>query len=160
VSLLIEWCGFLGAWLLVAGPVYQASLELADEEFERSDMERALDTTPAPPAISRWWLLLPPVGYALHVRRRRRWRHTLIGVLTRSELERLLHFGETATAWLFVASGASLLAIKETWSLREAYEWPTAAFVAIVVVMVLACVANTFTRVRRRQALLDRAPRD
>ncbi len=32
---LIAWAGFLGAWLLVAGPVYQAALELRQvQEWE------------------------------------------------------------------------------------------------------------------------------
>jgi hypothetical protein len=26
----IAWCGFVGAWLLVAGPIYQAALELPE----------------------------------------------------------------------------------------------------------------------------------
>jgi hypothetical protein len=160
VSHAIDWCGFAGAWLLVAGPVYQAAIELSDEEFERSDMQRALDTTPAPEPISTWWLLLPPVAYALHVRRRRRWRRALVGVLTRGELERLVHFSETATAWLFVASGAALLAVKETWALHDAYAWPPAAFIAVVVTMVIACVANTTVRFRRRQAILEQARPD
>jgi hypothetical protein len=160
MSDVIEWCGFLGAWLLVGGPVYQAAIELSDEEFQRTDMERALDTTPAPPRISRWWLLLPPAAYALNLRRRRAWHRALIGVLTRSELERLMHFSETATAWLFVAAGASLIAIKETWDLHAAYDWSTAAFIAIVVAMAIVCIANTILRVQRRQAILGQARPD
>jgi hypothetical protein len=143
--------------LLVAGPVYQAAIELADEEFERADVERALVKTSAPRRIPTWWLLLPPVALALHLRRGHSWRRALTGVLTRRELERLMHFAETATAWLFVAAGAFLIAVKETWDLREAYDWSTATFTAIVVVMVLACIGNTVIRVRRRQAILAQA---
>jgi hypothetical protein len=123
-------------------------------------MQRAFETTPAPPPVSTWWLLLPPAAYALHLRRRRTWRPALIGTLTRTELERLLHYSETATAWLFVGSGAFLIAIKETWDLHHAYEWSTIAFIVLVLVMVIACVANTVTRVQRRQAILDQARPD
>ena len=152
----IAWCGFLGAWLLVAGPIYQAALELAGEEFERSDLERARDLTPAPPPVSRWWLLLPPVAFLLHRRRHHQQRDALMDVLTRAQLEQLMHFSEVATAWLFVACGASLIAVKETWELHETYEWSVGVFVALVVVMIIVCAANTALRVQRREDILAR----
>jgi hypothetical protein len=31
----IAWAGFLGAWLLVAGPLYQGALELREEDVDR-----------------------------------------------------------------------------------------------------------------------------
>ena len=36
----ILWCGFVGAWLLVAEPVYQAALELDAEEVARDALEK------------------------------------------------------------------------------------------------------------------------
>jgi hypothetical protein len=33
---IIAWCGFLGAWLLVAGPLDQAVREVEENEFERA----------------------------------------------------------------------------------------------------------------------------
>jgi hypothetical protein len=52
----IAWAGFLGAWLLVAGPLYQGALELSAEEVDREGMEASLaglskpdpDAQPAP----------------------------------------------------------------------------------------------------------------
>ena len=38
---LIAFCGFLGAWLLVIGPLGQAMRELEEEEFERDSFARA-----------------------------------------------------------------------------------------------------------------------
>jgi hypothetical protein len=38
---LIAVCGFLGAWLLVIGPLGQAVRELEEEEFERDSFARA-----------------------------------------------------------------------------------------------------------------------
>ena len=153
----IAWCGFLGAWLLVAGPIYQAAIELADEDFQRSDLEQATALAKAPPRVSRWWLLLPPLAYLLNLRRRRAHRRALMDVLAPNQLEQLMHFSETATAWLFVASGAFLIAVKETWELREAYEWSTLIFYAIVVAMVMACAATTAVRIRRRYDILAQA---
>ena len=34
VDVFIAWSGFLSAWLLVAGPIYQAAIELEEEDVE------------------------------------------------------------------------------------------------------------------------------
>ena len=52
---LILWSGFFGAWLLVAGPLYQAALELSEEDISRDDTagvdhETALRMVVADPA--------------------------------------------------------------------------------------------------------------
>lgn len=39
MNLVIAWTGFLGAWLLVAGPLYQGALELAEEELDREAVQ-------------------------------------------------------------------------------------------------------------------------
>ncbi|MGH3095160.1 MAG: hypothetical protein ACRDMV_04075 [Streptosporangiales bacterium] len=122
MSQLIAWCGFLGAWLLVAGPIYQAALELDDEDLEREDFARVVANVPRPPRVSRWWLLLPPVAYVLRARRRRAQMTAVLDTLSPTQVEQLMHFRETASAWMFVASGASLIAVNETWALREEYQ--------------------------------------
>ncbi|HEY7621493.1 MAG TPA: hypothetical protein VH834_17070 [Solirubrobacteraceae bacterium] len=154
---LIAWCGFLGAWLLVAGPIYQAAIELEDEDFQREDFERAVANVPPPPRISRWWLLVPPVAYVLRARRDRAHKDALLKILTPVQLEQLFHLRETAAGWMFVASGAALIAAKETWELREEYEWPTWVFWALVAVMLAVSVAHTALRVQRRQDIVRRA---
>jgi hypothetical protein len=82
----IAWCGFLGAWLLVAGPLDQAV--------------------------------------------------TVKDILN---------------AWLYVAAGASLIAVKETWELHESYEWPEWTFWLGVIGMLALCVGTTFNRARHRR---------
>ncbi len=59
---LILWSGFFGAWLLVAGPLYQAALELAGENISREDMA-GVQPTSRPGEPSGWWWLIPPVGF-------------------------------------------------------------------------------------------------
>ena len=51
----ILWCGFVGAWLLVAGPVYQAALELDAEEVARDALENAANQLP-PSARPLAWI--------------------------------------------------------------------------------------------------------
>jgi hypothetical protein len=48
----------------VAGPVYQAYLELQEQQFERERFTEVGSHVPAPPRVSGWWLL-PPVKYQL-----------------------------------------------------------------------------------------------
>jgi hypothetical protein len=53
-------------------------------------------------------------------------------------------------AWLYVAAGAALIAVKETWELHESYEWPEWAFWFGIVGMLVFCVSITVGRTRRR----------
>jgi hypothetical protein len=65
------------------------------------------------------------------------------------ELEAFAHLRDVASAWIFVAAGASLIAIKETWELHEHYEWPGWTFWALVGAMVLVCAVRVASRLRR-----------
>ena len=48
----VYWVGFIGAWFLFAGPVYQSALELREEEDARLSMQRVLENTQPPPPVS------------------------------------------------------------------------------------------------------------
>ncbi len=157
MSQVIAWCGFLGTWLLVAGPIYQAAIDLNDEDFGHEDIEQLRAGLSRPDPVSRWWLLVPPVAYLLRVRRDREYEAALIDALGPEQVEQFLHFRETASAWMFVAVGAFLIAVTETWGLREEYGWPTWAFWALLVFMLALCVTNIAARVRRRQAIIEHA---
>jgi hypothetical protein len=152
----IAWCGFLGAWLLVAGPIYQAAIELDDEEIEHDEFERVKSSVPPPPKISLWWLLIPPAYWYLRQRRGDRYRQATMEALSEEQIEQWMHFSETATAWLFVACGGALIAVKETWGLRVEHEWPQWTFWLLVVVMIALSAANTAVRIRRRNEILER----
>ena len=65
---------------------------------------------------------------------------------------RVLH--EKATAWLYVAGGAFLIALKETYELVEGHEWPTAVFWVLVVVMFGIAAVNTAVRMSRTHQLV------
>jgi hypothetical protein len=71
--------------------------------------------------------------------------------LTRDQLATLTSLREKATAWLFVAGGAGLLAVDETWNLRESYGWSVWLFRALLAAMLLVCAVNTSYRSARRQ---------
>lgn len=151
----IAWCGFLGAWLLVAGAVYQAAIELGNEEFERDKFAAAAAEMAPLQSPSRWWWLLPPVWYVKNHRARQEYRQAIVGHLSPDDLKMLVSLIDTASGWLFVGLGGLLIAVKETWELTEHHEWPLAAFVVLIVVMLVLTVANTALRVKRSAGMLE-----
>lgn len=150
----IKWCGFLGAWLLVAGPIFQAAIELDNEEFERDKMAGAAAELPPLRPVSRWWWLLPPIWWMKNRRSRRDYRQAIIDHLSAEDLTMMVSYIDTATGWLFVGLGGFLIAVKETWELTEHYEWPVAVFVGLIVVMLVLSAANMGLRRRRSADLL------
>ena len=44
----VYWVGFIGAWLLFVGPVYQSALELREEEDARVSMQKVLKSALPP----------------------------------------------------------------------------------------------------------------
>jgi hypothetical protein len=152
---LIAWCGFFGAWLLFAGPVYQAALELHEQDIERGRIAEVSKQVPAPARISPWWWLLPPVRYVKERRRARRYRDAVMGAMRPDELEALVTYINKATGWLFVGLGGLLLAVKETWELHERYEWRLYAFWVLVAVMTAIAATNVAIRLDRSRRYLE-----
>lgn len=164
MPLLIAVAGFLGGWLLVAGPVYQAAVELDEERFDRTEIAAVNDAVPPPPPISTWWWLLPPVAMTKQRRLTRAHREAMLHHMTTEQLTRLLRFGAKATGWLIVALGAACIAAKETWEIVELLEWPSWSF---IVLLVAACAAAVIyaplrrqhdQRMLRRKAAVDAGP--
>jgi hypothetical protein len=153
MSPVIAWSAFAGAWLLVAGPVYQAALELSAEEIEREAIA-AVQKEAEPPRVSTWWWLLPPVGYLLSRRQYRAYRRDVMTSLTRSQREQLVRFTDKANGWIFIALGAFLVAIADTWQVRELYGWPLWIYVLVVAGMIFACAFNTAFRMKRSDDML------
>jgi hypothetical protein len=158
VETVIAWTACLGAWLLVAGPLYQASMELEEEEFRRDDVVAAsARLVDVPPRPSPWWWLLPPVAYVKALRHNRRMRELLLASLSREELEGYLHFVSKATGWVYVGIGGLAIAAKETWEAVHHQHWPTGVFFALLLLGLLLSAFNTAARSRRSQDILERA---
>jgi hypothetical protein len=153
---LIAWCGFLGAWLLFAGPIYQASLELRELEVQREDIEAATEGISQPPPVSAWWWLVPPVKYVFERRRNRAFRRDVMQALPPRELEGLITYLNKATGWLMVGAGGLLIAVNETGELVETYErWPVWVFWALFVAMLLIAVGFVSLRMRHGTQMIE-----
>ena len=147
----IAWCGFLGAWLLFAGPLDQAVREVEEQEFEGETLEQAKARVGEPPPVSNWWLVLPPVWWFLRRRRESIYRHLVGEAMADEDLLAFLTIKDVLSAWLYVAAGASLIAVKETWELHETYEWPDGRSGSSSSATLSICIGLTVGRTRRRQ---------
>lgn len=151
-DLIIAGVGCVGAWLLVAGPVYQAALELREQDIGQ---QRALSASTADTKdISPWWWLVPPVAYwKRHVAHDRLRRETFAKADS-EEVRKLLTFYNKSLGWLLVAAGAFLMAIKETWELGEILEWPAVSTAAVIVVATVAVLGNVVLQMARTKLVL------
>jgi hypothetical protein len=140
----IAWVTFAGAWLLVAGPLYQGSVELNELDFDREGIQgKAAAVQAAQDRPSAWWWLLPPVMYVLRWRWYKALQQAMLAQLTKTQREQMTSFQSKATGWFTVAAGATLLAAGETWQIVQHYGWPVWLFWLLVVVMLAAAVLNT-----------------
>jgi hypothetical protein len=153
VEHLIAWAGFLGAWLLVAGPVYQAALELQEEEVDREAFADVKESVARPePLAGRWWLL-PPVAFLKQRSMSNAYRDEVVKAMPGSVIQQFVHFQDKAMGWLLVAAGAFFIAVKETWELREVQEWESSVFWMLLVLMLLLTLGFTAYRMRRSAGL-------
>jgi hypothetical protein len=144
VDEVIAWATFAGAWLLVAGPLYQGSAELAELDFDREGIQgKAAAVQAAQARPSAWWWLLPPVMYVLHRRWYKALQQAMLPHLTQTQREQVTRFQSKSTGWFTVAAGAALLAMGETWQIIQHYRWPVWAFWLLVAVMLAAAVLTT-----------------
>ena len=140
----IAWATFAGAWLLVAGPLYQGSVELGELQVDREGITgKALAAQAAHARPSAWWWLLPPVMYVLYRRWYKALRQAMLAQLTQAQREQLTSYQSKTAGWFTVAAGAALLAAGETWQVVRHYRWPVWMFWLLVVVMLAAAVLNT-----------------
>lgn len=148
--------GFLGSWLLVAGPMFQGALELHAEDLNRAALHRVANAVPAPPRISTWWWLLPPALYVLHWRNARRHRERMFAAMTSEQREKTVGYLNKATGWFMVSGGATLLAGQVTWGLVEQYSLPAWSFWVLVGVMLMGSTLNTTARMFRTERMVRR----
>lgn len=151
-------CGFLGAWLLFAGPLLQAALELAEQELDREKFDEVTHATAQPPRISRWWWLLPPVAYYLNGKRNSAYRDAVMKALPAEQRQQSVAFLNKANGWFIVAAGAFLLAVKETGELVEVFAWPAWLFWVLAVVAFALSVTNVVARMNTTNKVLGIEP--
>jgi hypothetical protein len=116
----------------------------------RGGIEAVVAELTPPSQPSAWWWLLPPVMFALQHRRTVDYRKQALGRMTDQQRAQYNGFMRKATGWFVVATGATLLAVKETWELAEHLEWPLWVFLVVVAAMVLLSLTVTSLAVARK----------
>lgn len=152
---LISICGFAGGWLLVAGPVWQAFIELQEQDIDRDAIEDAKHSSDVIPRFSAWWWLLPPVAYVKEFRRSRANRQAFSDALPPEARKQTMDFLNKANGWVVVAIGAYLFAIKETYELIELIHFPIWVFWVLIVVLPIVAVTNAVVRIVLGKQMLD-----
>ena len=111
---------FAGSWIVFFGAIYQAALEIQEHELTRKRLEAIALGVAAPPRISRWWWLIPPLRIVLARLRASKLHHAFVGAISLDDYATLLALVAKLRGWLFVASGTYALAIKETLAFAHA----------------------------------------
>ena len=153
MELFIDFASFFGAWLLVAGPLYQASLELREQDIAFDRIHAVRQKIPVPPKVSPWWWVLPPVKVYLEHRISQQYRDQFIRALEADDVEAIMNFKSKATGWVIVASGAALIAAKETYELWLHFHVPVVSFWLTLVGMACLSIAYTVVHVVREETL-------
>lgn len=151
---IILWISFIGAWLLFAGPIYQAALELQDEEIEIDRIRAAGAKVAKPNRVPVWWWILPPIKVLKEWKHRHDYQHRYLKALSPEDVEALVAFRSKASAWLFVAVGGLCIASKETFELTHHLGWSSFSFAILIVVMFFASLLNLIWRVRKAEKLV------
>jgi hypothetical protein len=140
------WAGFLGAWLLVVGPLYQGALELLEQDIDREGIEASIARIPRPEPPSAWWWLVPPAMYLIRRRRSNAFRQAALAQLSQAQRDQSARFVNKAMGWFTVALGAALLAAEQTWQVVDRQHWPAWLFWILLIVMLGVSVLNTTLR--------------
>lgn len=104
MDIFINLAGFAGGWLLFAGPVYQAALELREQDIDRNALARLAADAPPVKHVSAWWWLLPPVALLLRRSAGQRQQAAIWEAMDATQRKQFVAFTTTATAWFTVAA--------------------------------------------------------
>jgi hypothetical protein len=102
----VLWLDLIGAWLLVAGPMYQAVIELRSLVINRERFEQL----GRPKQVSRWLWILPPLRMMLQRREHYRYFEKLHANVPLEDIDQLIRFIQKAEGWWLVTLGGFLIA--------------------------------------------------
>jgi hypothetical protein len=136
------WFTFVGSWLLVAGALLQAVLELREQGIDRGAVLTATGGIGRGPRPSSWWWLIPPVMLVRRRRRSRRFWQAAFAALPEEDVAQIEGIRPRTYGWSLVTLGGACLATSETWRLAEHFDWPLWLFLVILVLLAGLAVVN------------------
>lgn len=153
MELFFLYCGFFGSWLLFAGPIFQAALELKDEDIERDRIHEVAKEVSVIQHVSPWWWLFPPIKLYLESVQRRRWQKEYFSLMLPEDREAFVSFTSKARGWLFVAGGALLIAFKGTWDLGDKLEWSHGLIFSVIILCTFVSLLYTAAQMTRMRKI-------
>jgi hypothetical protein len=94
------------------------------------------------------------VAFVKSRRRSHTYQQAVLRAMTVEQRTQVVGFGNKATGWFFVAGGAFLIFLKETWELVELYELADWVFWVTVVLLAILAVVNTVARLGRSDEMV------
>lgn len=152
---LLAAAGRLGEWLLVAGPVYQAGLDLRQQEAERRRLIQRVAGWRRVAHVSSWWWLVPPVKLYLEQRRTRQQRIQMLASFSHAEVQSLVDYLHKASGWMLVGAGAGMLAFRDTVAFVEARGGGLLVAAVAGLIAAVAAVAAPALRLAWGERLLE-----
>lgn len=155
MDVIVAWCGFVGAWMLVAGPMYQGAIELSEMTVDMPAIRSQASAVARPERVSPWWWLLPPIAYTMTRRKQRVWQEQVMASLTSQQRVEFVTYSNKATGWFVVGSGAALIGIKEAVDLAHTLNWPSPAAILLIVLAAAGAFGFTVRRMQLSQRVLQ-----
>lgn len=139
----------------MAGSIYQAALELRDQDIERDRIKMAAAKVEPIPKVSGWWWLIPPIKFVRERKRDDLYRKAYLDAMTKEDAESLMAFLNKSQAWAYVGFGGFLLALKETYELLHLNSIDSIPlFILIVFLLSVISITNTVVRIRHSEDML------
>lgn len=136
----------IGAWLLFAAPLLQATTELHEEVTGWEAIRTRFHTSTEIPIkqVSLWWWLLPPVKIILERRKISKIKQAYADVTLSDDTHKALRrFSLKANGWIGVTLGGWLVAISTTWELVEKVELGTKTWVFLLLLLTYTSILFT-----------------
>ncbi len=136
----------IGAWLLFAAPLLQATTELHEEVTGWEAIRTRFHTSTKIPIkqVSLWWWLLPPVKIILERRKISKIKQVYADVTLSDDTHKSLRrFSLKANGWIGVTLGGWLVAISTTWELVEKVELGIKTWVFLLLLLTYTSILFT-----------------
>lgn len=136
----------IGAWLLFAAPLLQATTELHEEVTGWEAIRKRFYTSTkiAIKQISLWWWLLPPVKIILERRKISKIKQAYADIILSDDTHKALRrFSLKANGWIGVTLGGWLVAISTTWELVEKVELGIKTWVFLLLLLTYTSILFT-----------------
>jgi hypothetical protein len=151
MATIILWIYAAGCWLIFAGSIYQAALDIKEQDIEFDRIRQVGRDIHKERNVSAWWWLFPPIKISKESKNHKEYERRYLKALSSEDTESMVNLRSKTTAWLYVGVGALLVSIEATWSVTEHYKLKIWLFVITCIAVAYICIVNMITSIRRAE---------